>query len=156
MAPIPLGVLPALLGFSITAFVLLLTIGSDDYRAFLQSVNSKTQPLTVFERTAGIFAHFIVVEVIALAAAIVGDAHPLRGQAHNLPLCLQGPAVIYVLKILATALSFVAYLLFALSVTTSLAAGFAILALAKWYGDYLDRRSLREDASCPERELEHA
>ncbi len=78
----PIAVLPALLGFSLAAYALLLAFGDERFRAFLAEEQfddggMKVPNDNVLLGMSAIFLHFIIVQALALLLAIVANAHPL-------------------------------------------------------------------------------
>lgn len=128
----PLATLPALLGFSLAAYALLLAFGDENFRAFLAEENV-SEPGTdvpadnVLLGISAIFLHFIVVQVVALLMAVVAKAHPLAtygGIAATQSHCL------HLLRNIYAAVGFFA---FVLSLATALAAALDIFHSTRWY-----------------------
>ena len=127
-----LSVLPALLGFTLAAYALLLAFGDERFRAFLAEQQAEATGTAVPEDNAllgisAIFLHFIVVQVVAILLAIVAISHPLsafggRAAAHN-----------GVLHALRNVYAFLGFYSFVLSLALALAAGLDIFHATRWY-----------------------
>jgi hypothetical protein len=131
-ADAPLAMLPALLGFSLAAYALLLAFGDENFRAFLAEEHASQSRTDVPEDNvllgiSAIFLHFIVIQVVALLMAVVAHAHPLTTfggidatQNHYL----------HTLRNIFAAIGFFT---FVLSLATALAAALDIFHSTRWY-----------------------
>jgi len=128
----PLTILPALLGFTLAAYALLLAFGDEKFRAFLAEQQSDFVGTNVPGDNAllgisAIFLHFVVVQVVALVLAVIANSHPLatfgglQATEHSL------------LHVLRNLYAFVGFFSFVLSLALALAAGLAIFHSARWY-----------------------
>lgn len=125
-------VIPALLGFSVAAFALLLSIGDDKFKImFGRSYSDGSDSLLCSISTA--FFHFIVVQVLALALAFMGGARIMSGILG----VLSGVAIPEFLSvsfvIAAKAFRFVGFFFVAYSLMTAFAAALAIYKLSLAY-----------------------
>ncbi|MDB5070243.1 MAG: hypothetical protein JWM87_1354 [Candidatus Eremiobacteraeota bacterium] len=147
---LPLGILPNLLGFALAAYALLFAFGDEQFRTFLaiptsidHSPEKRRSKMLVISAT---FLHFVLVQVTALALAIVAKCHILGhlvtiARALGHPLAFSSP----VWFIARSVFSFVSFTIFLLSITTSLAAAFAIFRATTWYVMYKEAQSTRQD-----------
>ena len=81
---IPISVLPNIIGFSLGGYAIWLALGDDKFRA---NISGKTKdggesPFIIVNAT---FIHFIVLQILALIAALIGKSQPV----FNSPLFLQ-------------------------------------------------------------------
>lgn len=143
---IPLAVLPALLGFTLAAYALLLGFGDESFRALLALNDLPEEPSqgatkgNMLMGVAAVFLHFVVIEVVALICAIVGEATPLSAfglsaAAAKVLALIHIPSGVTPHRIFA----FCGLLAFNLSVFTALAAALNIFHVVGWYVEYINR-----------------
>ncbi|MGX1112019.1 hypothetical protein ACSSVW_001408 [Pseudoalteromonas sp. MBR-15] len=134
---IPISVLPNIIGFSLGGYAIWLALGDDKFRA---SISGKTKdgresPFIVVNAT---FVHFIVLQILALVAALIGKSQPI----YNSPLFIQrflldlAPWLFEVSQIISIACSFIGYFLFIYAIFSALAATMAIFRIAGWLEVY--------------------
>lgn len=131
----PLQVLPNLLGFALAAYALLLGFGDDEFRKFLatsDSPNSDRDENSLLTDLSSTFLHFVIVQIVAIALAIVGNSHPLALLLSVVPL-LDEPHLFFFLALARNIFAFVAFTAFTLSITTSCAAALGIFHATRWY-----------------------
>ena len=69
-----LSILPSLLGFSLAGFAVFLAFGSDEFKRLIGGVDeSRSATSSPFMSVASAFAHFVVVQVVALLFAICAE-----------------------------------------------------------------------------------
>ncbi len=129
----PLAVLPALLGFTLAAYALLLGFGDEKFRSFLADRDpgesaDHADPVekNLLVRVSAIFLHFVIVEVVGLAMAVAGFSHPLGAWHIELPHE----------SIIRSIFAFVGVFFFVFSITSALATGFNIFHATKWYVNF--------------------
>jgi hypothetical protein len=130
---LPIAVLPALLGFTLAAYALLLAFGDEQFRAFLANCRDDgVEPNAPAENAllsvSAIFLQFVVIQAVALLFAIIGHSHPigtLFPQMHST-----------VIQIARNIFSCMGYFLFMLSISLSIAAGINIYHTTRWYVDF--------------------
>jgi hypothetical protein len=128
----PLSVLPALLGFSLAAYALLLAFGDERFRAFLAEETFDKDSLSVPNDNvllgmSAIFLHFIFIQVLALLLAVVANGHPgtaFGGSALTTQKLWHLSRDVY---------AFVGYFAFVLSLMTALAAALNIYHATRMY-----------------------
>ncbi|WNJ95568.1 hypothetical protein RND59_00140 [Vibrio ruber] len=134
---IPISVLPNIIGFSLGGYAIWLALGDDKFRA---SISGKTKdggesPFIVVNAT---FVHFIVLQILALIAALIGKSQPI----YNSPLFIQrflldlAPWLYDVSQVISIACSFIGYFLFIYAIFSALAATMAIFRIAGWLEVY--------------------
>ena len=134
---IPISVLPNIIGFSLGGYAIWLALGDDKFRA---SISGKTKdgresPFIIVNAT---FVHFIVLQILALIAALIGKSQPI----YNSPLFIQRllldlmPWLFEVSQMISIASSFVGYFLFIYAIFSALAATMAIFRIAGWLEIY--------------------
>ena len=134
---IPISVLPNIIGFSLGGYAIWLALGDDKFRA---SISGKTKtggesPFIVVNAT---FVHFIVLQILALIAALIGKSEPI----YNSPLFIQrflldlAPWLYDVSLALSIIGSFIGYFLFIYAIFSALAATMAIFRIAGWLEVY--------------------
>ena len=139
----PLAVLPALLGFTLAAYALLLAFGDERFRAFLASVATSDVDKNAADNNAlllisAVFVHFIVIQVAALLLAVVAHTHPLLAfggiSATQIP-CLHA---------LRNAYAFVGFVFFVLSIAMALVTGLNIYRATTWYVRFKEIEKVQE------------
>lgn len=128
---LPLAVLPALLGFTLAAYALLLGFGDDRFRSFLaerdpeEPAGTRGDPYAhnLLLRISAIFLHFVVVQIVALTLAIFASSHPLASLHVHVKWA-------YVAR---TGVAFAGFFMFALSISSSLLAALNIFHATRWY-----------------------
>ncbi|WP_439831143.1 hypothetical protein [Aeromonas caviae] len=134
---IPISVLPNIIGFSLGGYAIWLALGDDKFRA---SISGKTKdggesPFIMVNAT---FVHFIVLQILALIAALIGKSQPI----YNSPLFMQkffldlAPYLYDVSQVISTTSSFIGYFLFIYAIFSALAATMAIFRIAGWLEVY--------------------
>lgn len=134
---IPISVLPNIIGFSLGGYAIWLALGDDKFRA---SISAKARdggesPFIVVNAT---FVHFIVLQILALIAALIGKSQPI----YNSPLFMQkflldlAPWLYDVSQVISIASSFIGYFLFIYAIFSALAATMAIFRIAGWLEVY--------------------
>ena len=67
----PLSVLPNLVGFSVAAFAIFLTVGGEEFQKVIAGVEAETEGASPYLEAAAAFSHFIVVQVLALIGGLL-------------------------------------------------------------------------------------
>lgn len=115
-------VLPSLLGFTLGGFAIFVGFGNERFRESLADTDDDPDVPSVYIELCATFAHFIVVQILALLVAIVS-----KGMWFEAPL----PRLILdVLPTLNVAWGAVAYAIFLYALTSVIAIGFHIFRLA--------------------------
>lgn len=70
---IPINVLPNLMGFSITGYAILLAFG-DKFFQYKLAIIENNNKRTPYLKISSVFAHFVIVQAIALTLAIIAKA----------------------------------------------------------------------------------
>lgn len=141
-ADLSLSVLPALLGFTLAAYALLLGFGDDRFRSFLADIGPEdgvTRRRDPFDgnlllRISAIFLHFVVVQIVAIGLAVIANAHPVAAWH----LHLSGA------WLWRKAFAFMGFFTFALSLTTAVVAALNIFHATKWYVMYKSEQGKEE------------
>lgn len=119
-----LQVVPSILGFTLAGFTIWLGFGDEKFQRLLaKRPNGKST--SAYVGISAAFVHFIVVQLLAVVAALIGEATDFPLSANNQ---LQ-PMV----TILAPIGHFLGYLLFVYSLMTALAATFGVFRTAGWF-----------------------
>jgi hypothetical protein len=138
---IPLAVLPALLGFTLAAYALLLGFGDEKFRQFLARTGKTDVTIegaadSTLMSVSAIFLHFVIVEMIALLLAIIGDANPIvamgiSGKLYgSIALLRAHPSALH------HAFGFIGLFAFNWAILMALAAAIDIYHATSWYVDY--------------------
>ncbi|MEC4091868.1 hypothetical protein [Pseudoalteromonas rubra] len=119
-----LAYVPNLLGFSLGGFALWMAIGDDEFRAFLaeRDEDDDGEP-TIFCDVNTVFVHFLVLQVLAIALALINKAYAGFYLYHLIPWC----------KELVLGIWFISYFFFTYSITATLAAVFSLYRVTNWY-----------------------
>jgi hypothetical protein len=129
----------------LAAYALLLAFGEGGYREFMAKPTltpDRSRVVSKLEVVSATFLHFIVVQVFALVFAVIAKLHVLVGM--QLDASAVGIKHAFTASwwiALHIAFSAIAFLGFALSLTTALAAGLAIFANSRWYVAYVLRKA---------------
>jgi len=68
------GVLPNLLGFTLGGFAIFIGFGDERFRALLADAEDAPEQPTIYVQLCSTFVHFIVIQVVALAFALVAKS----------------------------------------------------------------------------------
>ncbi|MDW5418883.1 hypothetical protein R6242_20130 [Iodobacter sp. CM08] len=128
------SVLPNLLGFTLGGFAMFLGFGDEKFRAMLAEKDEDADPNnpSLYVSLCATFVHFIVVQILALFAALLAKASwfyvAWPDQLHTLMpwLNLIGGGM--------------GYLLFLYSVTSVLAATMHMFRIATWYETHMESK----------------
>jgi len=115
-----ISVLPNLLGFSLGGFAMFLGFGDEKFRAVLAE-KDENENVTPYMSLCASFVHFIIVQFMALLAAIV---------ARSLDFAIEIPSYFLALIKIGDGIG---YLLFLYSITSMLAATMAVFRTCSWY-----------------------
>lgn len=118
-----LSTLPNVLGFTLAGFTIWLGFGDDKFRALIS--RAKPDKESPFMGVSAGFAHFVIVQILALLAA-------LWAKAMDFPLpedCWLRSRILY----LAIPGQFIGFLLFIYALMSALAATLGVLRAASWY-----------------------
>ncbi|HLA33642.1 MAG TPA: hypothetical protein VJ001_02110 [Rhodocyclaceae bacterium] len=124
-----LSVMPNLLGFTLGGFAVFLAFGDDQFKKLISgSVPQEDGPSPYLEVSAT-FLHFVLIQVAALIAAIIGNA-----TTFTLPGCLA--VVSSFLASIRVVGDLFGYWLFLYGISSAAAAAIAIFRVAYWYDSY--------------------
>lgn len=113
---IPISVLPDVLGFSLGGYAILLAFGDERFRQLLALPgDEEDEEVTPYMQINGTFVHFIVIQALALIAAVVAKALQIT---HWIP-------------------SILCFLLFVYALFLAIAATFAVMKYIGWYETYI-------------------
>lgn len=121
-----IGVLPNLLGFTLSGFSIFVAVGDERFRALL-ATPSKREPRkrTVYGEVCAGFLHFIVIQVLALCVALLGKSTWFYSDLFD--------SVREYLPFLNGFFGFLGYTLFIYSITSALAAALLVYRITDWY-----------------------
>lgn len=129
------SVIPAVLGFSIAAFALLLSLGDDSFKLRFGQVREEGK-ISTLTNVATSFFHFIVVQALALAVAFVGGARILSELLGLLSIDTLAPGLDLALMTAAKGFRAFGFFLLAYSLLTAVAAALTIYKLALIYSTH--------------------
>lgn len=128
-------ILPSIIGFSLGGFAIWLGFGDEKFRQLIsqQDEGEKASPYIELSAT---FAHFIVVQLVALIGALIG-----QGTAFALPsdhwliaiFEVSGMPADVIPSYVAPLFHFLGHLLFIYALMTALAATLAVFRVASWF-----------------------
>ncbi|WP_337840204.1 hypothetical protein [Rheinheimera sp.] len=128
-----LSVIPNMLGFSLGGFALWLAIGDDDFRRILAS--TERQQTSGYSEINSTFVHFILVQIIALIAALFAKAYNF-----SLPedcwLIKNYGELFYKICLVG---SYIGFSLFIYALFSALAATMGLFQVTKMYEAYLNK-----------------
>jgi hypothetical protein len=119
-----LQVVPSILGFTLAGFTIWLGFGDEKFQRLLAKRPNGKSTSAYIGVSAG-FVHFIVVQLLAVVAALIGGAT-------DFPLSVDNP-LRPIVAILAPIGHFLGYMLFVYSLLTALAATFGVFRTAGWF-----------------------
>lgn len=131
-------VVPSILGFTLAGFTIWLGFGDEKFRRLLTKRRIGKNASPYIGVSAG-FVHFIVVQLLAVVAALIGAAT-------DFPLSATNPFR-PMMTMLAPIGHFLGYLLFVYSLMTALAATLGVFRTADWF-----ERTRRQDAKQDDRQ----
>lgn len=138
-----IAIVPAILGFSIAAFALLLAVGDDGFKRKLGVGRSGGRPSILTSTSAGIL-HFILVQVFAIFLAILAGARPMSFLLARLDVALFPGWLMQILVIVSLAFRGFGFFLLCYSLTTAVAATLNIFRLATVFSTYATHAEARE------------
>lgn len=116
---LPISMLPNLLGFTLGGYAILLAFGDDGFRRLLSRTDEEEkEKISPFMKVNGAFVHFVVVQVLAILLAILGNSLSIKS----------GP------------FAFVGFTCFIYAILTGLSAVMAVLRMAKWLDAWNSRQ----------------
>lgn len=119
-----LQVVPSILGFTLAGFTIWLGFGDEKFQRLLAK-RPKGKNTSAYIGVSAAFVHFIVVQLLAVVAALIAGAtdFPLSANHPLLPM----------MTIVAPIGHFAGYLLFVYSLMTALAATLGVFRTAGWF-----------------------
>lgn len=132
-----ISVLPNLIGFALGGYAIWLGFGDDQFRALI-SQRRKTSKASPYLEVSATFAHFILVQLIALMAGIIGLATnrtPSEIWASRVLLDWGVPAEFFY-KWLAPVGHALGFFLLVYALTAAVAATLAVFRVATWFDTY--------------------
>lgn len=132
----PIGVLPNMLGFSISGYAVLLAFGDAPFRNIIagRSAKGDDSPFIVMNAS---FVHFMVVQVVALLAAFLCKNTFFELTRFGLDETSFIARIVATLTFLRFVCWGIGYALFLYSLSTALAAAMAVFNLARWYDEMI-------------------
>jgi len=129
-----LSILPNIIGFSLGGYAIWLGFGDERFQSFI--AKKKNGRPSSYMAVSATFAHFIVVQIIALLMALIANATAYDLDANSFLaniLFAVGLQRNFVAVFLAPVGYFFGYLVFIYAITTALAATFAVFRIASWF-----------------------
>lgn len=129
-----IGVLPNMLGFCVSGYAIWISWGDEKFRAMLMGLQNE-KALSQYVHVSAIFAHFAIVQVLALVFALLASGltyvplpDSLIGFELNKSEMLRGA-----IEIFTPVFYGVGYLLFIYSILCALEATLALFRVATWF-----------------------
>jgi hypothetical protein len=122
-------IMPSVLGFSLGGYALWLAIGDDEFRKLISGSKSENEPSPYMQVNAT-FAHFILLQIIAIFTAIIAKAFFYKAKPDDL---LYPITQLAIFEPLCSAGYFIGYFIFIYALTTALAATLALFRVSSWY-----------------------
>ncbi len=144
--------LPPILGFTLAGYALVFAFGDDFFRKIMAGSHRQPGQPVFYTQISATYLHFIIVQVVAIAFAVIAKADPGRPIFHWLVSHNSSLAVYHdTARNLGYALAGFAFLPAALALTNSLAAAFAINSVIRLYVDlYSKPQAPKIDSPKPE------
>lgn len=127
----PISIIPNLLGFSLGGLAMLISFGDEEFKRIIaqKSENSK---VSAYVSLVASFVHFILLQLLALLYAVVRNALNFE---YSWPSALTAA-----IKVATACFSGLGYLIFLYSLTSMIAAVFAIFRVTGWYELFKNNR----------------
>jgi len=120
---LPLTILPNILGFTLAGFTIWLGFGNDSFRSLISQ--SKPNGASPYMGVSAGFAHFVIVQLLALLAALFAKA------AHSVAFSIVNVEDVYLAVAIASG-DFLGFLLFIYALLSALAATLGVFRAASW------------------------
>lgn len=134
----PISVLPGLVSFTLAGYAMLTALGNDEFRERL-AVSSADKPPSAFMQISTTFAHFIVVQSIALIFALICSAK-IRTNINIFGNYIFGKADLlnyFILSSMKYFLWFFSYFLFVYACILVFSCTFSLFRTTKWLNHFL-------------------
>jgi len=119
-----LTVVPSVLGFTLAGFTIWLGFGDERFQLLIAK-KRQGKDFSAYIGISAAFVHFIVVQFLAVVAAVIGKATAFELAADHIAFCL--------MQVLAPIGHFVGFLLFIYSLMTALAATMGVFRTATMF-----------------------
>lgn len=136
-----LSVLPNLLGFTLGGFAIFTGMGDDRFRALLASPSKNPKDPTVYSEVCATFAHFILIQVLALLSAILAKSWWFYTPWMD--------AIRPWLPYLNAIGGLIGYGLFLYAITSVMAATMQVFRIAGWYSTHQSREAQKTNSPPP-------
>lgn len=138
---------PGLLGFSLGGFAIWLGFGDRDFRDRIGK-RKKGEASSAYMKVSSAFAHFIVLQISALIAAIIAAATQFSISTDG-PIGRYVPLIVadFFVTYLAPMGYFFGFLLFCYALLSALAAGMAVFRVASWFDYHINDGQSKEDGN---------
>ncbi|WP_132864820.1 hypothetical protein [Stenotrophomonas sp. ATCM1_4] len=133
-----ISLIPAVLGFSVAAFALLMSIGDDSFKLKFGQVRTGNKQSALGSVSTAFF-HSIVIQILALGFALVGGARVVSSLLGVAPWLMQYDVVAFFLLVAAKLFRALGFFLVAYALTSSLAAAMTIYRLSSIYSTHATR-----------------
>jgi hypothetical protein len=154
---VSIAILPSMMGFSIAAFALIIAVGHERFLEVL-ATRPPYWDSSALEGTAAAFFHFLLVQALALVAALVGkgaDAFFEVLRKGFVQYITAAQVIHYASTIVHLVIGATGFLLLVYAITCALAASARIFSLSLRFGDLLQlERKRREAAAADQSESE--
>ncbi len=125
---LPLSILPNLIGFTLSGYAVMMTLGNQRLRTEM------TRPISdrpsAFMATNATFFHFLVLQIVAMLIALLAKSRPFSSVFDVMP--LGHTAAIARRAIALTGWAF-GYCIFVYALTSAMAAAAAIFRVGRWF-----------------------
>jgi len=125
-----LSIIPGLLGFSLGGFAMWVAIGDDKFKSMIAGVEETGETSSFMEINAT-FAHFILVQVIAIIYATFCKGYFPNYGEFNFIYSYTGGCI----YIISRVFYLLGYFLYIYALITALATVFALFRVSSWYDD---------------------
>jgi hypothetical protein len=145
-----IGVLPNLLGFGVTGYAIWIGWGDEKLREQLISIDTKPD-VSAYVEVSAIFAHFAVVQIVALLSAVIFDAlNYVLSEKSLLSFILVSTGLpTNIFNLIAPLGAAIGFFFFTYAIVVTLEATLALFRLATWFQEIRKKPVAKSDSSIP-------
>ena len=131
---LPISILPGLVSFTLAGYAMLIAVGDDTFRRVL---TSKAVGASALRRISATFAHFILLQALALVLSVVAKSRPLESISALLPQDFHNQLLAEIRFYVGRTVWGAIYALFLYSLTSIASIAFAVFRVIGWFDTYM-------------------